>query len=100
MREIIRKFKDRRGSQAGSELALSGSDLAALRQYTQFSQGDSASAYRLSDAAFAKAVWATLAIENPDVTLEQVGDAIRALGGQEAAAEQQRRGPHHEFVPS
>ncbi len=100
MREIIRKLRDRRGSQAGSELALSASDLAALRHYTQFSQGNGANAYRLSEAAFAKAVWATLAIENPDVTLEQVEDAIRSLGGQEVAMEQQRRGPHHEYVPS
>lgn len=100
MRKIIRSFKDRRSSQTDSELVLSDGDLAALRQYVQFSQGNGASAYRLSDAAFTKAVWATLAIENPDVLLEQVEDAIQALGGQEAAAEQQRRGPHHEFVPS
>lgn len=100
MREFIRKLGDRRGNRTGSELALSASDLAALRDYTQHSQGNGANAYRLSDAAFAKAVWATLAIENPDVTLEQVEDAIRALGGQGVAAEQQRRGPHHEFVPS
>ncbi len=100
MREVIRKLRDRRGSQASIGPVLSASDLAALRQYVQCSQGNGASAYRLADAAFAKAVWATLAIENSAVTLEQVEDAIRALGGQEAAAEQQRRGPHHEFVPS
>ncbi len=100
MRDVFRKLINRHGNAPRTDLALSATDLAALRQYMQFLHGEDANAYRLWDAAFAKAVWATLAIENPDVTLKQVEDAIRSLGGQEVAAEQQRRGPHHEFVPS